>query len=207
VSELSPRLGNNRLPRNVAIVITEGETERIYFNGLKQRNLNIEIRPERGKRPNALQLMENCEKRIREDELDIEDGDIAICVFDVDNNSQKDIEAAIDLAEKNNIIVALSNPCFELWYLLHFREINHHVSCRDVQSELSRHIPDYDKTGDYRNLLTPKRKQAMDRAIKIAKRQSLKDCGDYMRSSNNPCTNVHVAINGIEKLAKKNRLI
>ena len=42
------------------------------------------------------------------------------CVTDVDEH--KRLEPALDKAKGNDIRVALSNPCFELWLLLHFRE-------------------------------------------------------------------------------------
>lgn len=40
------------------------------------------------------------------------------CVFDVDEHPK--IPEALDLARANNIHVALSSPCLELWFVLHF---------------------------------------------------------------------------------------
>jgi len=205
VSRLPSRKETGRCPKNVVIIVTEGDTERIFFNGLKQRHLNIEIKPEKGKRTNARQLVEYCVKRIKADELDIEGGDIAICAFDVDNNTQKDLMEALKNAEKNGIIVALSNPCFELWYLLHFRGIDHRVSSKEIQSELSKHIRNYDKTEDYRELLTPRRRDAFIRAKEIVRKRGMTKLAEYIVSSNNPCTSVHIALDAIEKLVKKNR--
>jgi hypothetical protein len=42
------------------------------------------------------------------------------CVFDVDTHPN--LQAAIDLAAANEIELAISNPCIELWFLLHFAE-------------------------------------------------------------------------------------
>ena len=42
------------------------------------------------------------------------------CVHDVDDHPRLD-EARI-MARDNDISLAVSNPCFELWLLLHFRE-------------------------------------------------------------------------------------
>ena len=205
MTRLPSRTVGSRFPRNVVIIVTEGDTERIFFNSLKQRNLNIEIKPEKGKRTNARQLVEYCVERIKTYELNVEDGDLAICAFDIDNNSEKDVKAALDNAENHGIIVALSNPCFELWYLLHFRDIDHHVTSREIRGYLSKYIEDYDKTEDYRALLTPLRKEALARAKNIAKKRDIKVIRDYADDQSNPCTNVHIVIDTIERLAKKNK--
>ena len=200
MSDSFSRIEGCRRPRNVILVVTEGDTERIFFDGLKQRGLNIEIRSERGKRTNARQLVEYCVERMKANELDVGEGDLAICVFDIDNNSKKDLEAALDLAEKNGIIVAVSNPCFELWYLLHFRDFDHHVTSYEIQRYLSKHIRKYDKTEDYRGILIPRRNEALIRAKRIAKRRGIRNIRDYADEKNNPCTSIHIAINAIERL-------
>jgi len=40
------------------------------------------------------------------------------CVFDVDDHPK--IPEALELARANNISVAMSSPCIELWFLIHF---------------------------------------------------------------------------------------
>ncbi|NRQ39629.1 RloB domain-containing protein [Nonomuraea sp. NN258] len=42
------------------------------------------------------------------------------CVFDVDEHHG--LDQAIDLATKNEIRLAVSNPCIELWFALHFQD-------------------------------------------------------------------------------------
>ena len=42
------------------------------------------------------------------------------CVFDVDEHAT--LNEAIVMARDNDINVAVSNPCIELWFLLHFEE-------------------------------------------------------------------------------------
>jgi hypothetical protein len=41
------------------------------------------------------------------------------CIFDTDEHPS--IPEALDLAARNGVCVALSNPCLELWFLIHFR--------------------------------------------------------------------------------------
>ena len=40
------------------------------------------------------------------------------CVFDVDEHPY--LNRALELARTSGISIALSNPCLELWFLLHF---------------------------------------------------------------------------------------
>ncbi|MGW6281706.1 RloB family protein [Kribbella sp. NPDC055071] len=66
------------------------------------------------------------------------------CVFDVDDF---DIEPATREARRAGLELAVSDPCFELWLLLH------HEDCRafqngykDVVRSLQKHVGGYDKT-------------------------------------------------------------
>ncbi len=57
------------------------------------------------------------------------------------------IPKARELAAENGILIAVSNPCFEFWLMLHYRD--RHGPFRDskhCQSELRKHIQNYSKT-------------------------------------------------------------
>lgn len=72
-----------------------------------------------------------------------EDGDQCWCVFDVDeywSQNPDKFKVAIKLARENNILLAWSNECFELWYLLHFQVLNTGVPRNDYHSKLERHF-------------------------------------------------------------------
>jgi RloB-like protein len=93
------------------------------------------------------------------------DFDQAWCVFDVDSFSTDD---AIVLASDRGIRLAVSNPCFELWLLLHFEERTSHVDdYRAAARSLRKHVAVYDKTRlrfeDYQLGLS----DAIDRARKL----------------------------------------
>ena len=66
-------------------------------------------------------------------------------------------------------------------------------------------IERFDKTKDYRDLLTPNREKAITRATKIAKKRNIRNAIDYAQKDNNPSTSVHFAIDAIEKLIRKNQ--
>jgi hypothetical protein len=75
------------------------------------------------------------------------------CVFDVD---EFEVAPAVAEARRRGIEVAVSNPCFELWLLLHFAEHTAHAATyKALLPYLKRHRPGYDKTrvdfADYRH--------------------------------------------------------
>jgi hypothetical protein len=54
------------------------------------------------------------------------------CVFDRDEHPF--VDEAIELATRNGIGVAFSNPCFELWFVLHARDLRRHTDRHKVQA-------------------------------------------------------------------------
>ena len=55
------------------------------------------------------------------------------------------------MANKNHIELAISNPCFELWLLLHFRDNPGAIDRADLRSMLKQFDPDYDKHVSHSN--------------------------------------------------------
>jgi hypothetical protein len=53
------------------------------------------------------------------------------CVFDV--NSHPKLPEAIQLAVQHGIEVAVSNPCFELWLILHYQDQTAHIGSGPAQ--------------------------------------------------------------------------
>ena len=51
--------------------------------------------------------------------------------------------------EANGVNVALSNPCFELWLILHLRDAPGMIHRHAAQAMLKRLVADYDKNVDY----------------------------------------------------------
>ncbi|MEU9564283.1 RloB family protein [Streptomyces sp. NPDC048161] len=81
-----------------------------------------------------------------------EEYDQAWCVFDVDEFT--DIDRAVTEAGRHGIEIALSNPCFELWLLLHFTDHRGHApSYAHLVPHLNRHAAGgYSKTDlDFRS--------------------------------------------------------
>jgi RloB-like protein len=66
------------------------------------------------------------------------------CVVDVD---EFDLEPTVQLARRSGVQLAVSNPCFELWLLLHFEDSRGQLSqCAAAHKQILRFVPGYDKT-------------------------------------------------------------
>ena len=63
---------------------------------------------------------------------------------------------AIQLAHKHKIRLAISNPSFELWYLLHFQPQAADLNRDAAVAKLKAHVLDYDKSASLFPMLHPK---------------------------------------------------
>jgi hypothetical protein len=112
------------------LVVCEGkETERQYLQQYKKacRNSRVELQfaNESGLDPKSLVRVAKKYNRKAESEAKRQKDsfvrfDEVWCVFDRDDHLT--FFSAIEMARDNNFKVAASNPAFELWLLLHFRE-------------------------------------------------------------------------------------
>ncbi len=66
-------------------------------------------------------------------------------VFDRDNHQK--YEEAVRLCETNGIRVARSNPCFEVWLILHEQDYNRPDDSKKAQRVLEQLRPEYDRAG------------------------------------------------------------
>jgi hypothetical protein len=115
------------------------------------------------------------------------------CVFDRDDHPR--VPESIARAKTNGFFVALSNPCFELWILLHFQSQNAHILRGPLKALCKQHIPNYEKDPPCETLYGRK-EGALKRAAALEKWQR-----DADRYYENPSTGVHKLVNRIDDLA------
>ena len=58
----------------------------------------------------------------------------------IDRDTHESFADTLYKAKSININVAYSNPCFELWYLLHFEDFNVSIHRHDLPARLNKHI-------------------------------------------------------------------
>jgi hypothetical protein len=194
-------------PRPHILVCCEGQvTEPSYFNGLKREGhnnlLHVEVKPG-GLAPKtlvdyAVDLKRAAEKKARGQRDDNLKYDEVWCVFDVD--AHKHLLDAKQKAEVHGINMAISNPCFELWLLLHFQDQRPHIERHQVQSLCRGHMPRYIKEVPFA-LVVPHHQEAVGRAVALDKWQQEQD-----RPGGNPSTGVHRLTEQIMKLGREEQL-
>ncbi len=192
----------SRVPRNIVLVVVEGYTELNYLKGLKERDSNIKIVLIKPGPADPVRLVDACIQNMEKLDVDIDEGDLVICVFDVDENPLERIVHAIDLATKNGICISLTNPCFELWLALHYQDVPGPIGRKEAYALMRKHCPMYSKTSDLGPILAL-RSDAMRRARKIMDRAGASEPVDLLEI--NPSSNIHVALDAIEALKEKNK--
>ncbi len=183
------------------LIVCEGQkTERIYFNKYRQRNSGLKIETPGSSVTDPNSLVDFTRSQIKKYNIDFNSGDQAWCVFDADQNSEENIERAKKLAIAENIKLCLSNPCFELWYILHFRYFDQRISTSELQDEIKSHIPNYDKVKDYFDTLLSKRNSAIKNANKLNCKHS-----ELISISSNPSTQVVELVKEMLKIIENNQ--
>jgi len=181
-----------RDPKPTILVISEGDaTEPEYLHGFRDacRNprVTIEVANEHGVPMTLVRIAKEYKEEASIRAAREKDENLAYdsvwCVFDIDDHP--DIGAAKEMARDNDIRLAISNPCIELWLLLHFRENPGMQSRATMKKKLKEYVPQYDKHVD-NALYAAGYPQAVARASKMDK--DAKDAGEPHR---NPTTGVH----------------
>ena len=78
------------------------------------------------------------------------------------------LSKARKMADAKGIQIALSNPCFEFWYLLHFQYTTKFFKDYPaVKNALTTYLPDYEKAGDVYNQLAEHTAIAIQNAKRV----------------------------------------
>lgn len=205
MSILSRKKKFRREYRRRIVIVCEGEkTEKNYFSGFIDRYSNVQIVPLFGKATDPKNIVDLTKKQKKEYNLNFEDGDGLWCVFDVDNNPEEAIVNSVGHAQRFNIGVALSNPCFELWYILHFTFMNSGLTKDDAIVYLKKYIHNYEKKKNYNTDLKGKTSTAIKNAKRLNSFCDKEGIDLYCRKSN-PSTQVFRLVEFIEETINKNR--
>ncbi|MGP0093466.1 MAG: RloB family protein [Xanthobacteraceae bacterium] len=186
------------------MIFSEGSrTEPDYIRDFVRDHGNSLVKVELGPHGVPTSLVEaavtylNRSRRRRRDSF--EKRDQVWVVFDCDDHPN--LRAAIARARDNGVNVAYSNPCFELWALLHLEDHDAPISRQHLQRRLANLMPGYDaqrsKRIDY-ELIRTAYNEADERAERMARRRV--EEGDAM---GNPYTDVYELTRRIKENGKK----
>ena len=193
----------SRKPKPLIILVAEGRnvTETLYFRQFQRQHAayNIKVLT-----PGSITDPEGMLKKIEgfwhKNEMDQDKGDLGFIVLDLDCDEEKanlikKLEAGSKIAQ-----FIVSNPCFEIWYILHFKYTTHvYASGAEVIRDLKNYINNYEKNRDVSGALSDK----METAIENAKRLEgyFEELGYKWPSvEGNPRTDVPLIIKSIREL-------
>ena len=168
----------SRKPKKIILIGTEGNNQNRKKNILLlliKLKVNIKINVAKGNNTDPEGVIHDLLKTAKQEELDLKQGDILACFIDVDfkKGREKELRAAIKLARQNNVSLYLSNPCFEVWYLLHFRySTKPYCSNDEAIRDLNSYISDYSKSKDVFELIVGNSKQAIENSKKVGRLSS-----------------------------------
>lgn len=188
------------------LIVCEGKlTEPNYFEALKKecnsRICKIKILGEGISTTNLIR------KVVKFLEMSEQKYDEIWAVFDEDNNS--DFNNAIKLAKENNISCAWSNESFELWYYLHFQNLESAIKRKQYIAMIEREIQKKSPNKNYRykkNDMTfyyilqkyGNESLAIQRAKNLQKKYK-----NTNYSKHKPCTYVNELVEKLNKNRKK----
>ena len=174
------------------LVVTEGEvTEKEYIEGFadacRNPRVKVEIASKHGVPKTLVEIAKGRKREAEEDAAREKDDNLAYeevwCVFDIDEHPN--VGDAKEMARDNGIRVAISNPCIELWLLLHFRDNPGAKDRVKTKTMLKKHVPGYDKHVEY-STYSAGYPQAVVRARRMD--EAADEAGE---SGRNPTTDVY----------------
>ena len=172
------RTANTRRYRKLFLIASEGaKTEPTYFRLLDSQYATIHISCIKGGHASAPpHVLARMEKRLKKERL--RKGDEAWLVVDKDEWSDEQLAELVAWSgTKEEFGLALSNPKFEYWLLLHFEDGTGIASGRQCSQKLAQHLPDYDKGFNPRKLTS----EMIQAAINRAEQRDRPPCEDWPR--------------------------
>jgi hypothetical protein len=201
------RRAPSRAPLPLLLVVCEGEvTEPQYLRGFGRaqgaNTVRLHVQAPGGD-PRALvrraiELRDEAAARATRERDDNLAYDEVWCVFDVDDHAG--LPTAREFAQRSDIGLALSNPCIELWLLLHFRDHGAHLTSRQAATLLGKHVRGYHKHVSHEDFARGYA-DAVERAATLERRHA-----EAGTEGGNPSTRVHRLTERIRELGKANRL-
>jgi RloB-like protein len=186
------------------LIVSEGElTERQYLasirRSLRARSNDIDFIPPGPTSP--VEIVKRALDLRRKANAEKDPYDFVWCVFDVeskvDQKARPRLSDAIVMAQQLKINIALSNPCFELWILLHVTQQEAWIGSDKVQILCSRLGLVVHKEIQASDQLIEKFGDARDRAANLENKHDRE--GRARAEERNPSSSVYRLVEAIYK--------
>lgn len=181
ISRFIRPFGTRRYERLYLIAVEGSLTEPGYFDMFDCQAIKVACLCAKGKSspPEVLKRMKG-----RIDRESMRAGDEAWLVVDKDRWTDEQLSELHGWvgAQTKEIVkrgLAVSNPKFELWLLLHFQDVDSGCSARSCTNELAQHLPGYDK----RISTEAFTEERIGEAVRRAKALDTPPCRDWPRTA------------------------
>ena len=162
----------DRVRKPVVLLVTEGtHTEVLYFEELKKTHREVVTLLISGGRPgelNPLRVLKRLRNEVtkRRRSKDWIKGDSAWLVVDTDQWKDEEKLEILSEAGQGDFQLAASNPCFEVWLLMHFRPAWTSATAKDLRELLATRecLGRFAKNSYPAAALIPKTREAIQRA-------------------------------------------
>lgn len=195
----------NEIPR--ILVLTEGLSEKIYFEKIKSILGITTLDVEKSSYTHSIGIINEAITTAKAQEKVGNEYNYIFCIFDLDTVKNKAYLEVISKykAKDTQIIPIYSFPCIEIWFILHYEirtkpfDSKGNKSIGDTAKDYIRKNfqPDYHETNkEVIEAFATTYKQAAYNSSQLAQRQQAVD-------SNNPITTIHQLIYFFEKIQKR----
>ncbi len=190
------------------LIVAEGKnnkTEKNYFNSFRKPNGKYDLLARGSGGPtDPLHMKERFEELWKHEELSSSNGDLGFIVLDLDCNKVDKTKAStikpLSMQLGQNVSFIVSNPCFEVWFLLHFRySMRSFMSSDKVIDELEKYIPNYKKSKDISSTIAGNLDTALDNADRLNNRYDSENL-DWPSDKCNPRTDVPTIIHTLQDI-------
>lgn len=144
---------HENLTRDATLVVIASEDRyavQQYFEFFHSTRIQFKVLETDDGRSSPTHVMDRLSQFMKE--YDLGEGDQFWLVCDTDHWTEaghiKNLKQVVAHCRKKGVQVAISNPCFDLWLLLHFADfpVTSPLTCKDVQRQLRQVIGQYNKT-------------------------------------------------------------
>ena len=190
----SRRAGKRTPLQSICIVCDAKKTEPTYSNALRRKwgLTSVNVITVRGG---------DCRSAVKIAIGNNDEYDQCWCVFDTETvENAGNVQAAIERAKAKDVELAISNPAFEFWLLLHFVQTDRPFeNAQALLQELRQHLPEYEKADDVYARLEPAMPEAIKRAQQVLNAHESAASGQFP----NPSTTVHLLVQELYKLYER----
>ena len=160
-----------RKRKPVMIFTGEGKnkTEKQYFLSFQEQHGKYSIQfVNTGFDTDPAGMLKSMESAWKRYELSVKNGDKAYIVLDMDCSLHK-MQLVKKLQESSkNIRFIVSNPCIEVWFILHFKYTTHQFKdSKEPKRELAKYIPGYEENMNVSEFLRPRLEEAEKNVEKL----------------------------------------